>query len=129
VLRGVLAHEIGHHVLGHRPTASGLLRKRQKHAANLWAALRLITPGAYAEAEQLREGYLAGVTLKLSVTDDLDDVAKRLDERPAAVERAWRSLEKVWAKCEQAPLSTGCEFKKRNPRGPYFRKGLRGLPP
>ena len=49
VLRGVMCHEIAHHVLGHRPTDFGLIRKRQEAAANLWAAQALITPSATAQ--------------------------------------------------------------------------------
>lgn len=71
VLRGVMFHEIGHHVLGHRPTEFGLIRKRQEHAANLWAAHQLITPASYAEAEHLRDGHLTGMAIELNVPDEL----------------------------------------------------------
>ncbi|MGB4136037.1 MAG: ImmA/IrrE family metallo-endopeptidase [Microbacterium sp.] len=71
VLRSVLAHEIGHHALGHRPTSDGLLRKRQETAANRWAALTLISPEAYAESERLRDGHLPSIAFDLDVSDEL----------------------------------------------------------
>lgn len=71
VLRGVLCHEIAHHVLGHRPTEFGLIRKRQEHAANVWAAHRLITPEAYADAERIRNGHVTSMAIDLNVPDEL----------------------------------------------------------
>ncbi|HPT95868.1 MAG TPA: ImmA/IrrE family metallo-endopeptidase [Microbacteriaceae bacterium] len=71
VLRSVLAHEIGHHVLGHRPTDFGPIRKRQEHAANTWAARALITPDAYAAAEHHRDGHLPSMAFDLNVSDEL----------------------------------------------------------
>jgi hypothetical protein len=71
VLRSVLGHEIGHHVLGHRPTDFGPIRKRQEHQANRWAALQLIEPAAYAEAEQLRGGHVPSMAFDLNVSDEL----------------------------------------------------------
>ncbi|HWU28935.1 MAG TPA: ImmA/IrrE family metallo-endopeptidase [Microbacterium sp.] len=70
VLRGVIYHEIGHHVLGHRPTEFGLIRKRQEYGANLWAAHRLITPATYAEAEHNRDGRITGMAIDLNVPDE-----------------------------------------------------------
>lgn len=70
VLRGVMFHEIGHHILGHRPTDFGLIRKRQEHAANTWAAHRLITPEAYATAEAHRKGHVTGMAIDLNVPDE-----------------------------------------------------------
>lgn len=71
VLRGVICHEIGHHVLGHRPTEFGLIRKRQEQSANVWAAHTLITPDAYAEAEQHRNGHVTSMAIELNVPDEL----------------------------------------------------------
>lgn len=70
VLRGVMYHEIGHHVLGHRPTEFGLIRKRQEHAANFWAIRQLITPETYAAAERSREGHVTGMAIDLNVPDE-----------------------------------------------------------
>ena len=70
VLNGVIHHEIAHHVLGHRPTDFGLLRKRQEYAANVWAAQHLITPEAYAEAEQHRDGHVTAMAIDLYVPDE-----------------------------------------------------------
>lgn len=71
VLRSVLAHEIGHHVLGHRPTGFGPMRKRQEHQANEWAAHQLITPVAYAEAERLRGPHVSPIAFELNVSEEL----------------------------------------------------------
>lgn len=71
VLRGVMCHEIGHHVLGHRPTDFGLIRKRQELAANIWAAHTLITPATYAEAEHNRNGHITSMAIDLNVPDEL----------------------------------------------------------
>lgn len=70
VLRGVMMHEIAHHVLGHRPTEFGLIRKRQEHAANVWAAHRLITTDAYADAERTRDGHITSMAIDLNVPDE-----------------------------------------------------------
>lgn len=71
VLRSVLAHEIGHHVLGHLPTHLGPLRRRQERAANEWAALQLITPDAYATAEAEHGGHAKTMAVALNVADEL----------------------------------------------------------
>ena len=71
VLRSVLAHEIGHHVLGHRPTNFGPVRKRQEYQSNIWAAHQLITPEAYAEAERMRDGHVSSMAFDLNVSDEL----------------------------------------------------------
>ena len=71
VARSILAHEIAHHVLGHRPTEFGPLRKRQETAANAWAARTLITPDAYADAELVREGHVGTMAFDLHVSDEL----------------------------------------------------------
>lgn len=70
VLRGVMMHEIAHHVLGHRPTEFGIIRKRQEHAANVWAAHQLITPEAYAEAEHARGCHITSMAIDLNVPDE-----------------------------------------------------------
>lgn len=71
VLRGVMCHEIGHHVLGHRPTEFGLIRKRQEAAANIWAVQTLITPEAYADAERHSNGHVTAMAIELNVPDEL----------------------------------------------------------
>lgn len=78
VLRGVMCHEIAHHVLGHRPSDFGLIRKRQEAAANAWAAQTLIAPGAYAEAEQNHGGHVTSMAIALNVPDELVVVFRSL---------------------------------------------------
>lgn len=78
VLRGVICHEIGHHVLGHRPTDFGLIRKRQEAGANVWAAQTLITPDAYADAEHQFSGHVTSMAIALNVPDELVIVFRSL---------------------------------------------------
>lgn len=74
--RSVLAHELGHAELGHVPAvASRALQERQ---ADEWAACRLITPHAYAEAEELRGPHLASLAFELGVTVELVTAYQRL---------------------------------------------------
>lgn len=71
VTRSVLAHEIGHHILGHTPTQLGPIRARQERSANEWAALRLITADDYAEVEELHAGNTVLMSSDLHVADEL----------------------------------------------------------
>lgn len=79
--RSVLAHELAHHVLGHRPTDFGPVRARQERAANEWAAKHLIDPGRYAEVEQLRDGHLASMAHDLDVAPELVAAYRAILER------------------------------------------------
>lgn len=81
VHRSVLAHEIAHHVLGHRPVQPGLWRSRQEAAANRWAALHLIDADEYAAAEQARNGHLPSMAVDLYVADELVEVYQQNLER------------------------------------------------
>jgi Zn-dependent peptidase ImmA (M78 family) len=76
--RSVLAHELGHARLGHFPASTPLLRAQQERRADEWAASRLITPRAYAEAEQVRGPHLASLAFELDVTMELVTAYQRL---------------------------------------------------
>lgn len=76
--RSVLAHEIGHHLLGHRPTPFGPLRARQERAADEWAARHLITLDGYREAEMLRDGHLPSIAHDLGVAYELAVAYQRI---------------------------------------------------
>lgn len=78
VARSVLAHEIAHHIFGDEPTQYGPVREKQERRANEWAALRLITPQAYAEVEAHRHGHLPSMAYDLGVTLELIEAFKRL---------------------------------------------------
>jgi Zn-dependent peptidase ImmA (M78 family) len=69
--RSVLAHELGHAQFGHTPARVPALRAQQERQADEWAACRLITPRAYAEAEELRGPHLASLAFELGVTIEL----------------------------------------------------------
>lgn len=65
--RCVLAHELGHHALGHRPTPFGPAHAKQERAAEEWGALRLITPDDYRHVEELHAGHLGAMARELDV--------------------------------------------------------------
>ncbi|WP_136041430.1 MULTISPECIES: ImmA/IrrE family metallo-endopeptidase [unclassified Microbacterium] len=69
--RSVLAHELGHARFGHAPARLPTVRAQQERQADEWAACRLITPEAYAEAEELRGPHLASLAFELGVTIEL----------------------------------------------------------
>jgi Zn-dependent peptidase ImmA (M78 family) len=79
--RSVLAHEIGHHVLGHRPTDFGPIRARQEREANEWAAQHLIDPAVYVEVEKLRDGHLQSMAHDLDVAVELLTVYRSMLHR------------------------------------------------
>lgn len=78
VARSVLAHEIAHHIFGDSPTVYGPVRAKQERRANEWAALRLITPDAYAAAESHHHGHLPAMGFELGVTLEVVEAYKRL---------------------------------------------------
>ena len=78
VARSVLAHEIAHHVFGDTPSPYGPVRAKQERRANEWAALRLITPDAYAAAEANQHGHVPSMGYELGVTLELVEAYKRL---------------------------------------------------
>lgn len=69
--RSVIAHELGHAVLGHVATADPAARARQEERADDWAAALLISPRAYAEAEAARGPHPASLAFDLGVTIEL----------------------------------------------------------
>jgi len=76
--RSVLAHELGHAYLGHVPAPTPSLRTQQERLADEWAASLLITPRAYAEAEDVRGPHLASLAFELEVTVELVTAYQRL---------------------------------------------------
>lgn len=79
--RSVLAHELAHAVLGHTVTSDPTARRRQEQQADEWAAMLLITPAAYASAEQLRGTHLASLAFELGVTIELVTAFRRRLQR------------------------------------------------
>lgn len=79
--RSVLAHEIGHAVYQDSYAPPGPTRDRQEARANEWAARHLITPDAYAAAEQRRGIHAASLAYELGVTIELVEAYQRLLER------------------------------------------------
>lgn len=79
----VLAHELGHAVLGHVPTSDRLLRDRQEQRADEWAARLLITARSYADAEHLRGAHAASLAFELGVTVEIVVAYQRLLRRGA----------------------------------------------
>lgn len=79
--RSVLAHEIGHAVYQDTYTPYGPARARQEARANEWAAGHLITPEAYAAAEEHRGFHAASLAFELGVTVELVEAYQRLLQR------------------------------------------------
>lgn len=79
--RSVLAHEIAHHVFGDEPSHYGPVRAKQERRANEWAALRLITPEAFAEAEKQRGGHSPSMAYDLAVTVEIVDAFRSVLHR------------------------------------------------
>lgn len=65
--RCVLAHELGHHALGHGPTRFGPVHAKQERAAEEWGALRLLTLEDYRHVEEIHDGHLGAMALDLGV--------------------------------------------------------------
>lgn len=65
--RSLLAHELGHHVLGHVPTPPGVTHDKNERAASEWAADRLISLAAYREVEAIRGGHIESMAHDLEV--------------------------------------------------------------
>ncbi|MGH3689576.1 MAG: ImmA/IrrE family metallo-endopeptidase [Microbacterium sp.] len=76
--RSVLAHELAHACLDHHPAPTSAVRAQQERQADEWAASRLITPRAYAEAEEMRGPHLASLAFELEVTVELVTAYQRL---------------------------------------------------
>lgn len=79
--RSILAHELGHHILGHRPTRFGPVHHRQERHANEWAAHHLISPHRYREVERLRDGHEPSMAHDLDVAPELLTVYRRMLQR------------------------------------------------
>ncbi|WP_257202323.1 ImmA/IrrE family metallo-endopeptidase [Corynebacterium cystitidis] len=69
-----LAHELGHHFLGHQMPTSAWMHARQEHAADRWAADLLITPDSYRDAETSHGPHTGAIALELDVTKHLVEV-------------------------------------------------------
>jgi len=79
----VLAHELAHAILGHTPTTDPAIRARQERRADEWAARRLITADAYAEAERVRGTHPASLAFELGVTIEIVSAYQQLLRRVA----------------------------------------------
>lgn len=77
----VIAHELGHAMLGHTPTADPSIRARQERRADEWAARLLIDADAYAEAERARGTHPASLAYDLGVTVEIVTAYQRLLRR------------------------------------------------
>lgn len=80
-MRSVLAHEIAHAIFGDVPSPYGPQRARQERRADEWAAKYLITPSAYADAEQRRGVHASALAFELGVTVELVEAYQRLMQR------------------------------------------------
>lgn len=65
--RSVLAHELCHAVFGDVPSRFGPVNAKQERRADEWAALRLITPDEYRDAETVHDGHAGAMAVELGV--------------------------------------------------------------
>lgn len=65
--RCVLAHELGHHALQHRPTPFGPAHAKQERAAEEWGARILIRLDDYRHVEELHNGHAGAMARELDV--------------------------------------------------------------
>ena len=79
--RSVLAHELAHAVFEDVPSMFGPSNAKMERRADEWAALRLITPEAYRDAEQIHHGHVGAMAQELGVIEDLVLAYQRLLER------------------------------------------------
>lgn len=69
--RSVLAHELAHAVFEDEPSMFGPANAKMERRADEWAALRLITPEAYRDAERVHHGHIPSMAQDLGVIEDL----------------------------------------------------------
>lgn len=82
--RCALAHELGHLVSGHDPTAAGWFRVRQERQADEFAARLLISPVEYAAAETILGPQPSLIAHELGVTVKVLKTWQSLYERQTA---------------------------------------------
>lgn len=78
VARSFLAHEIAHALFRDTPSPYGPARAKQERRAWEWAALYLVTPDAFAEAEAIREGHTASMAYDLGVSVEIVEAFRNL---------------------------------------------------
>lgn len=76
--RSVLAHEIAHALFRDVPSHHGPVNAKQERRADEWAALYLITPDAFADAEKHRGGHSPSMAYDLDVTVELVEAFRRV---------------------------------------------------
>lgn len=76
--RSVLAHELAHAIFGDAPSPFGPINAKQERRADEWAALHLITPDAYADAERHHGGHTGGMAIELGVIVDIVEAYRRV---------------------------------------------------
>ncbi|MCX7542331.1 ImmA/IrrE family metallo-endopeptidase [Corynebacterium sp. P5848] len=79
--RCAVAHELGHAALGHASSPPPWLKPRQEREADDFAAELLVSPGAYAAAEDLHGTHLGAIAEELSVTQHLLKIWRKEWER------------------------------------------------
>lgn len=81
VTRSFLAHEIAHAVFRDVPSPYGPVKAKQERRAWEWAALYLIEPAAFAEAEKHRDGHSPSMANDLMVTIEVVDAFRQILSR------------------------------------------------
>lgn len=81
VTRSFLAHEIAHALFRDAPTHYGPVKAKQERRAWEWAAMYLVTPEGFAEAEHHRGGHGPSMAYDLGVTVEIIDAFRRVLQR------------------------------------------------
>ena len=81
VTRSFLAHEIGHALYRHVRSPYGPVMMKQERLAWEWAARYLVTPEAFAAAEDEWSGHAPAMAYELGVTVEIVDAFRRLLQR------------------------------------------------
>ena len=76
-----LAHEIAHHIYRDVPSMFDAENARQERRADEWAALHLVDPKRYREAEALHEGHVPSIAHDLGVANRCIEVFRGCLER------------------------------------------------
>ncbi|WP_431800386.1 ImmA/IrrE family metallo-endopeptidase [Microbacterium kunmingense] len=76
--RSFLAHEIAHALFRDTPSPYGPVKAKQERRAWEWAAIYLISPEAFAEAEEQRGGHTPAMAYDLGVTVELVEAFRRV---------------------------------------------------
>lgn len=101
--RSVFAHELCHAVFEDVPSRFGPVNAKHERRADEWAALRLISPAGYRDAEHLHGAHPGAMAVELGVTRSIIAAYQRVllrvndvvYEKPAMGAGQWTHREEI----------------------------------